>query len=124
VVELAGIAQGADQAVMSFNVGQVGSDRCAKGLGRFRRLAAGEQVEATVKERVGGVIIGHGWFQDKGRACLEFGCMLEEVFGGGGRNEESHSVFDNRDDDAAADGVHRLLQVKNKRVSWHKMHIA
>jgi hypothetical protein len=62
VVYLAGIAQGANQPVVGLHVGRVGSDGGAKGLGRFRRLVAGQQVQATVGERVGGVRIGHGWF--------------------------------------------------------------
>jgi hypothetical protein len=62
LVELAGVAQGANQPVVGLHVGRVGSDGGAKGLGRFRRLVAGQQVKATVGERVGGVSFGHGWF--------------------------------------------------------------
>jgi hypothetical protein len=62
LVELTGVAQCANQPVMGLNVGRVGSDGGAKGLGRFRRLVAGEEFKATVGERVGGVRIGHGWF--------------------------------------------------------------
>jgi hypothetical protein len=60
VVECAGIAQGADQPMMSLNVARISGDGGAKSLGRFRRLALCEQVEATVGVRVGGVRIGHG----------------------------------------------------------------
>jgi hypothetical protein len=42
-------------------VGRVGSDGGAKGLGRFSRLVAGQQVKATVGEHVGGVRIVHSW---------------------------------------------------------------
>ena len=62
LVELAGVAQGANQPMVGLYVGRIGSDGGAKGIRGFGSVAAGQQVQATVGERVGGVRIGHGWF--------------------------------------------------------------
>jgi hypothetical protein len=60
LVKLAGVAQGANEAVMGFNVGCVGGDGGLKGLGRLRRLAGSEKIESAVGKRVGGGKFGHG----------------------------------------------------------------
>jgi hypothetical protein len=62
LIELAGVAQGANQPVVGLNVRRVGSQGGAKGIRSLRGLAAGEQILAELGERVGGVRIGHGWF--------------------------------------------------------------
>jgi hypothetical protein len=48
LVELAGVAQGANEAVMGFNVGWVCGDGGSIELGRFRRLAGSEKIESAV----------------------------------------------------------------------------
>lgn len=62
LVELAGIAQSANQAVMGFNVGWVGGDGGAKRLRCLKGGSGGELVESALGERVGGGRIGHVWF--------------------------------------------------------------
>jgi hypothetical protein len=46
LVKLPGVAQGANETMMGFNVVWVGSDGGAKGLGRFRWLAGSEKIES------------------------------------------------------------------------------
>lgn len=61
-LELAGVAQGADEAVMGFEACGIGGDGQAEGLrgppGRF----LSEQIEAALRERrrTGEVVFGHG----------------------------------------------------------------
>jgi hypothetical protein len=62
LVKLPCVAQRTNQAVMRFNVDWVGHNRVLKGLGRFRRPTLSEKIESTVRKRVGGRKIGHGWF--------------------------------------------------------------
>ena len=50
LLQAAGVAQSADEAVMGLVIGRVGCDGCAKGLGRLSRRAGGEQVEAALGE--------------------------------------------------------------------------
>jgi hypothetical protein len=61
-VKMTGVAQGANEAVMGFNMGWIGGDGGSKGLGRLRRLTGSEKIESLVGKRVGRGEIGHGWF--------------------------------------------------------------
>lgn len=67
LVELAGVAQDADEAVMRFDEAQsvglpAGCDGGAKSPGGFGGRVCGEQVEAAIAEGFGGgwIRIGHG----------------------------------------------------------------
>jgi len=64
LVELTGIAQGANEPVVRLgvrlNIPCIGGDGGAIGLDRFSGLAGGEQVKATLGERFGGGSFGRG----------------------------------------------------------------
>jgi len=60
LVELPGVAQGANEAVMGFNVIGIGGDGGAEGSSCFRGLPGSQQVKSMLRERVGGGRIGHG----------------------------------------------------------------
>jgi hypothetical protein len=62
LVDLAGVAQGSNQAVMGFNVVWVRGDGGSEGMDCFLRLIGGEKVESMLGERVGGGRVVHGWF--------------------------------------------------------------
>jgi hypothetical protein len=64
LIELAGIAQGANETVVRFSdcldIFWIGGDGGAKGLCRFSGIAGSEQVKATLGERFGAGSVGRG----------------------------------------------------------------
>jgi len=68
----AGVAQGADQAVVGFNVCRIGGDDGAEGAGCAGRFACGEQVKALLGLRVGSGVVGcgHGCIENSGWSAL------------------------------------------------------
>jgi hypothetical protein len=60
LLKVAGVAEGADQAVMGFSVRRVGGDGGAKGAGSAGWLAGCKQFNATLGERIGGGVVGWG----------------------------------------------------------------
>jgi len=67
------VAQGADQAVMGFNVGGIVGDSGAERAGGLGGFACGEQVKALLGLRVGSGVAGcgHGCFEDNGCGALQ-----------------------------------------------------
>lgn len=67
LLEPARIAQRAHQTMMGHDVLRIGGNRGAKGLGRLRRTACCEQIEAALRERIaGGTRENHDCFQNNG----------------------------------------------------------
>jgi len=60
LVELTGIAQGANEAVVGLNMILIDGDGGAKELCGISSIAGGEQVKATLAERFGGGCFGLG----------------------------------------------------------------
>ena len=60
LLEASGVAEGSDEAVMSFEVRGVGGDGGAEGAGGTGGLADGQQFNAALGERIGGGVVGWG----------------------------------------------------------------
>jgi hypothetical protein len=64
LIELAGVAQGANETVVRFSdcldIFWIGGDGGAKGLCRFSGIAGSEQIKATLGERFGAGSFGRG----------------------------------------------------------------
>jgi hypothetical protein len=53
LIQLAGVAQSAHQAVMSLNMGRLGGDGRTKGMGCTGSIACAEQIDACFAKGVG-----------------------------------------------------------------------